>query len=260
MSYKNLIVEENNKIKIVKISRPEKLNALNNQTLSELNSVLDEIQVNNSVKVVIITGSGEKAFVAGADIEEINKLDVESAKQFSEFGQSVFNKIENLNKPVIAAVNGYALGGGCELAMACHIRFASVKAKFGQPEIKLGIIPGYGGTQRLTRLVGTAKSLELMLIGDMINAEDAVKFGLVNQVFLHEELFRRTLEFAERVSEMSSVIVKNILKASIGGSMLNLKSGLKLEAELFAESCSTDDFKEGTDAFLQKRPAHFEDK
>jgi enoyl-CoA hydratase len=260
MNYNNLTVETNNKIQVIKINRPEKLNALNNQTLSELKSVLEEIHLNDSVKVVIITGSGEKAFVAGADIEEINRLDVDSAKQFSEFGQSVFNKIENLNKPVIAAVNGYALGGGCELAIACHIRFASAKAKFGQPEIKLGIIPGYGGTQRLSRLIGTAKSLELMLTGDMINADDAMKLGLVNQVFPPEELITKTLEFAEKVSNMSSVIIKNILKAVAKGTKLNFGEALKLEAGLFAECCGTFDFKEGTDAFLQKRPPHFEDK
>lgn len=260
MNYKNLIVEVKNNIMVVKINRPEKLNALNVETLVELKGVFENVENDESVKVVILTGAGPKAFAAGADIEEISKLDKASAKSFSEFGQSVFNLISRLRKPVIAAVNGYALGGGCELVMACHIRYASENAKFGQPEIKLGIIPGYGGTQRLSRLIGTANALELMLTGEMITAEDSLRLGLVNKVFPSDELLNKCEALAGKISNMSSVIIEKILDATLAGITVSLKEGLEREADLFASCTETQDFKEGTDAFLQKRPAHFEDK
>lgn len=260
MNYKNLIVESKNNILVIKINRPEKLNALNNETLFELKDLFQNVNNDKSIKVVILTGTGNKAFVAGADIEEISKLDRTSAKLFSEFGQSVFNNISKLQKPVIAAVNGYALGGGCELAMACHIRLASNNAKFGQPEIKLGIIPGYGGTQRLSRIIGLSKAFELMLTGDMINADEAFRLGLVNNVFPADELMNKCEELAVKISSMSSVIIQKIMNATSVGMSLNLDEGLKKEAELFASCTDSFDFKEGTNAFLEKRPAHFEDK
>jgi len=260
MELKNLVFEKSNKAGIIKINRPEKLNALNHQTLNELNTLLDTIEFDDSIRVLIITGSGEKAFVAGADIDEINSLDKKSGLEFSQFGQNVFNKIENFNKPVIAAVNGYALGGGCELAMACHLRFASKNAKFGQPEVKLGIIPGYGGTQRLSRLIGLGKAIELILSGDMISAEEALSLRLINSVFDLSELLEKSIYFAEKISQMSLVTMKLILKSIYSGYNQALKVGLKSEAELFGEACSTYDCKEGTSAFLQKRPAHFEDR
>ena len=258
--YENLLFEKNNSVGLIKINRADKLNALNKQTLVELNNLLDEIKQDNSIKVVIITGIGDKAFVAGADIEEINKLNHDTANDFSLFGQSVFNKIENFEKPIIAAINGYALGGGCELAMACHLRFASNNAKFAQPEVKLGIIPGFGGTQRLSRLIGLGKALELILSGDMISADEAKTLGLVNSIYEQSELLSKAIAFAEKISQMSMVTMKLILQAVQEGYKKNLSEGLKLEARLFAEACSTEDFSEGTSAFLQKRPAHFIDK
>ena len=183
MELKNLLYKVENNIATITINRPDKLNALNHETLTELDSVIEEVQNDNGVYVVIITGAGEKAFVAGADIVELSKLDKESAIEFSKLGQSVFNKIENLTKPVIAAVNGFALGGGCELALACHIRLSSDKARFGQPEVNLGVIPGYGGTQRLTRLINKGRALEYILTGDMIPSIDAYRIGLVSQVY-----------------------------------------------------------------------------
>lgn len=260
MNTQNLILEKKNNIGLIKINRPDKLNSLNRETLGELNNLLDELKDDFSVRVIIITGEGEKAFVAGADIEEINKLNKETALDFSLFGQSVFNKIENYNKPIIAAINGYALGGGCELAMACHIRFAAQNAKFGQPEVKLGLIPGFGGTQRMSRLIGLGKALELILSGDMISAEEAKSIGLINDVFPQNELLEKTFAFGEKISQMSMVTVKFILQSLIKGMNKNLSDGLNLEAELFAEACSTDDFIEGTNAFLQRRAAHFNDK
>jgi enoyl-CoA hydratase len=183
MSFENLLLNIQNSIAVVTINRPDKLNALNKKTLSELETVFQKLKDDDSVKVVIITGGGEKAFVAGADITELNKLDMIGAKEFAENGQRVFNIIQNFDKPVIAAVNGFALGGGSELALACHFRIASENARFGQPEINLGIIPGYGGTQRLTRLINSGLAMEYILTGDMIDSAEALRIGLVNKVF-----------------------------------------------------------------------------
>ena len=257
MIYKNLLFEEKEKIGIITINRPDKLNALNNETLDELKNIFSEVKNNKSIYTIIITGAGEKAFVAGADISELNKLTEETAKVFSEKGQDVFNLIETLGKPVIAAVNGFALGGGCELAMACNIRFASENAKFGQPEVNLGIIPGYGGTQRLTRLINSARALELILTGDIIDSSEAYRIGLVNKVFPINELLNKSIEIATKICSKGQKAVSASIKAVQNGSELTLPEGLKLEAGLFAACCGTEDFKEGTSAFLEKRKPNF---
>lgn len=257
MNYKNILYEIKNNICTVTINRPDKLNALNGETIDELESVFDSIKENPEVFVVIITGSGEKAFVAGADISELNKLDVLSAKDFSEKGNRVFRKIEDLGKPVIAAVNGFALGGGCELALACHIRTASENAKFGQPEVNLGIIPGYGGTQRLARVVNSSRALEMILTGDMVSAEEALRIGLVNKIFPQAELLNKTLEFAGKIAAKGQQAIRIALKAVNATNNLSLVNGLHYEASLFALVCGTEDFKEGTTAFLEKRKPQF---
>ena len=260
MNYKNLIFEIKEQTAIVTVNRPDKLNALNAKTIDELEIVFTELSSNDKVFVIVLTGSGEKAFVAGADISELNKLDVLSAKQFSERGNSVFSLIENLDKPVIAAVNGFALGGGCELALACQIRVAGENAKFGQPEVNLGLIPGYGGTQRLARTVNSARALEYILTGDMINAEEAFRIGLVNRVFPQPELMNKTLELAGKIASKGQQAVRLALKAVRATHQMALAQGLKYEASLFALTCGTEDFKEGTTAFLEKRKPDFKNK
>lgn len=258
MIYENLLVEITmEKIAIVTLNRPEKLNALNDATFDELDHCFSGLQVNDEVKCVIITGSGEKAFVAGADILELNRQNKQSGSVFSSKGQGVFNKIEQLGKPVIAAINGFALGGGCELALSCHIRYASDNAKFGQPEINLGIIPGYGGTQRLARLINVGRALELILSGRMIDAEEALKIGLVNKVFEKSELMPKTMELASGIASKSSGILGYALSATLATNSLDLQSGLDLESELFGIACGTNDFQEGTSAFLEKRKPVF---
>ncbi len=257
MNYQNILFEIKNHTGIVTINRPDKLNALNGQTISELEDVIDSIKNNSEVFVVVITGSGEKAFVAGADISEINKLDIILGKEFSEKGNRVFRKIETLDKPVIAAVNGFALGGGCELALACHIRIASENAKFGQPEVNLGIIPGYGGTQRLARVINSARALEMILTGDMVSAEEALKIGLVNKVFTLTDLLPKTLELADKISSKGQQAIRYALKAVKATDNISLTEGIAYEASLFALVCGTEDFKEGTSAFLEKRKPDF---
>jgi enoyl-CoA hydratase len=260
MNYKNILYEIKNNICTVTINRPDKLNALNSETIDELESVFDSIKENPEVFIVIITGSGEKAFVAGADISELNKLDVLSAKDFSEKGNRVFRKIEDLGKPVIAAVNGFALGGGCELALACHIRIANENAKFGQPEVNLGIIPGYGGTQRLARVVNSARALEMILTGDMVSAEEALRIGLVNKIFPQAELINKTSELAGKIAAKGQQAIRMALKAVNATNNLSLVNGLHYEASLFALVCGTEDFKEGTAAFLEKRKPQFKNQ
>lgn len=260
MTYKNLLFEIKNSVGVVTINRPDKLNALNNETLKELNELFTDIKSNEEVSVVILTGAGEKAFVAGADISELNKLDILSGKEFAENGQEVFNIIENLDKPVIAAVNGYALGGGCELSLACHLRLASEKAKFGQPEVNLGVIPGYGGTQRLARLVNSGRALEYILTGDMIDANEAYRIGLVNKVYSPEELMPKAIEMAEKIASKGQVAIKMAVRAVVSCDELSQKEGQKLEASLFAVCCGSEDFKEGTTAFLEKRKPEFKNK
>lgn len=260
MEYKNLLIDTKDHIAIVTINRPDKLNALNNLTLIELKAVFDEIKNNPDLYVVIITGSGEKAFVAGADISEINKLDIISGKEFAELGQNVFASIENFNKPVIAAVNGFALGGGCELALACHIRYASENAKFGQPEINLGIIPGYGGTQRLSKQINSGRAMEMILTGDLIDSSEALRLGLINKIFPSADLMSKVWELAEKISKKSQQTVKYILQAVNSSNEVSLEDGQLIEATLFALCCGTDDFKEGTKAFLEKRKPVFTNK
>jgi enoyl-CoA hydratase len=257
MNYQNLLVEIKNKIAVVKINRPDKLNALNSVTMNGLKNVFTELDKDESVYVVILTGSGEKGFVAGADISELSKLDTISGKEFSEKGQEVFDIIENLSKPVIAAVNGFALGGGCEIALACHIRLASVNAKFGQPEVNLGIIPGYGGTQRLTRLINSGRAVEYILTGDMINADEAYRLGLVNHVYPQNELMDKAFEMAMKIIAKGQTSVRLAIKAVNIVDEVSCKEGQNFEASLFAICCGTEDFKEGTSAFLEKRKPEF---
>lgn len=258
--HQTLLFESKNRIGYVTINRPEKLNALNAQAKAELRDVFERIKNDPDVDVVILTGAGEKAFVAGTDIKELTELNRETGRQFSEGGQAVFNLIENLGKPVIAAVNGYALGGGCELALACHIRIASENAKFGQPEVNLGIIPGYGGTQRLTRLIGKGRAAEMILTGEQIDATEAVRIGLVNRVVPHAELMKAAEELAQKILTKGQIAIRLALKAIAIVDEANLTDGQALEASLFALCCDTEDFKEGTKAFLEKRKPAFKNR
>lgn len=257
MNYQNLLIDTKDGIAIVTINRPDKLNALNNQTMEELKNAFTELSKNNEVFIVILTGSGEKAFVAGADISELNKLNMITGKEFAERGQEVFNIIENMNKPVIAAVNGFALGGGSELALSCHIRLASENAKFGQPEVNLGIIPGYGGTQRLTRLINSGRAMEYILTGDMIDANEAYRIGLVNHVYPQNELMNKAIEIAKKIASKGQQAVRLAIKAVNIADEVSAKEGQNYEASLFALCCGTEDFKEGTNAFLEKRKPEF---
>ncbi|MHB8929997.1 MAG: enoyl-CoA hydratase-related protein [Melioribacteraceae bacterium] len=260
MEYKNILLTVKEKTAFVTINRPDKLNALNNATLDELKHCFNAIKNDNAVNVVIITGAGEKAFIAGADISELNKLNTVEGKIFSEKGQEVFNLIEKLGKPVIAVVNGFALGGGCELALACHIRIASEKAKFGQPEVNLGIIPGYGGTQRLTRLINSGRSSEMILTGDLIDSHEALRIGLVNKVFSSEEIMSKAIEMAEKISTKGQIAVRMALRAIVSCKDTSESEGQNLESSLFAICCGTEDFKEGTLAFLEKRKPNFKNE
>jgi enoyl-CoA hydratase len=260
MSYQTLKLEFTNKIASVFINRPEKLNALNSNVMSELKNCFIELKKNEDVYVVILTGSGDKAFVAGADISELNNLNMIAAKEYAEKGQAVFDLIENMNKPVIAAVNGFALGGGCELALSCHIRLASENAKFGQPEIKLGLIPGYGGTQRLTRLINSGRAMELILTGDFIDAGEAFRLGLVNKIYPLTDLLNKAKELADKIASKGQYAVKQAVKAVNICNEVSRSEGLKFETSLFSLCCGTDDFKEGTSAFLEKRNPAFKNK
>ncbi|MFB3056439.1 MAG: enoyl-CoA hydratase-related protein [Ignavibacteriaceae bacterium] len=260
MSYQTLLLDIKDNIAVVTLNRPDKLNALNEQTINDLDSIFEELKENELVYVVVLTGSGEKAFVAGADIKELNKLDMISAKEFAEKGQAVFNKIDKFDKPVIAAVNGFALGGGCELALACHIRLASDNAKFGQPEVNLGIIPGYGGSQRLARLINTGRAMEYILTADMISADEAYRIGLVNKVYTQNELLDKAIEMAKKITMKGQQAIRMAVKAVKAVDQMSLKEGQNLEASLFALCCGTEDFKEGTSAFLEKRKPEFKNK
>ncbi|HMN18323.1 MAG: enoyl-CoA hydratase-related protein [Ignavibacteriales bacterium] len=260
MDYKNLLLNVNQNIGLITINRPDKLNALNRETLTELKVVLEKLRSDENIFVVIITGSGEKAFIAGADISEINKLNMLEGKKFAEFGQSVFSLIEKFEKPVIAAVNGFALGGGCELALSCHIRYAGENAKFGQPEVNLGIIPGYGGTQRLTRLINSGRAAEMILTGDMIDANEALRIGLVNKVYPQSELQSSVFDIAVKIASKGQQAIRLALKAIKAVDEVTLQEGQNLEAALFALCCGTEDFKEGTKAFLEKRKPVFLNK
>jgi len=258
--YKNLKIEIEDRIARLTICRPRVLNALNLETLDELGRGIDEIAGNDAVRALILTGEGGKAFVAGADIKEMAAMSPTEAEAFSRKGQSVFNRIETCPKPVIAAVNGYCLGGGCELALACHIRIASENACFGQPEVKLGLIPGFGGTQRLARLVGKGRAWELILSGEIIGAEEALSAGLVNRVVPGEELSAAATELARKISENAPLAVSYCLETVRTGADLPLDAALRHEAAVFGLCFATEDMREGTSAFMDKRKADFKGK
>jgi len=260
MAYETLLYEKREGIGYIKVNRPEKMNALNRTVMEELRACFDSIGTDDEVQVVILTGAGEKAFIAGADINELAVQTPLQGKETSLFGQRIFDGIENLGKPVIAAVNGYALGGGCELAMACTLRIASDNARFGQPEVKLGIIPGYAGTQRLARIVGKGRALELILSGEPITAQEAYRIGLVNQVVAAKDLIPSAETLARKIMANGPLAVKLALEAVNHGMEMTQKEGEFLEATLFGLCCATADMKEGTRAFLEKRPAKFTGK
>ena len=258
MTFSNILFETKNSIAYVTVNRPDKLNALNMATMEELRTAFHSIKNDNAVRVVLLNGSGEKAFIAGADIGELAQNDAVSAKEYTHRGQSVLNLIENLGKPVIACINGFALGGGCEIALACTMRLASENAKLGQPEVKLGIIPGYGGTQRLPRLVGKGIAMQLLLAGEMITAQEALRIGLVNEVTASSDLIARAEAIAQKIIANAPLAVQYTMEAVNKGMDVPLAEGLYLEATLFAVASATQDKKEGTAAFLEKRPPKFE--
>lgn len=256
--YNTLLTNLENKIFTITINRPDKMNALNQQVMNEINIVFDEVYKDSEIKSVIITGAGEKAFVAGADISEFSGLTQQQGMALAKKGQDIFFKIENCPKPVIAAVNGFALGGGCELAMACHIRIASDNAKFGQPEVNLGLIPGYGGTQRLTMLVGKGKAIELLLTGNMIDAATALQLGLVNYVVPQNEILNKAKEILTIINSKAPLAVSKCLNAA-NHAFTGIK-GYEQELFGFSECFTTEDVKEGTGAFLEKRKPEFKGK
>jgi enoyl-CoA hydratase len=256
MEFKNLLLETSEGICTIKINNPQSLNALNDEVLKELSAAFDLASDDRDVSIIVLTGEG-KAFVAGADIAHMSRLGVEEAKKFAEEGSKLFRKIEMLDKVVIAAVNGYALGGGCELAMACDIRIASEKAKFGQPEVGLGITPGFSGTQRLPRLVGLGRAKELIFTGGHIGAEEAYRIGLVNKVVNKDSLMEETYALAKKIISNSKTAVKYAKEAMNRGIETDIETGIALEADLFGLCFAHRDQKEGMTAFLEKRPANF---
>lgn len=256
----NVKTSNNDGILTITIDRPKVLNALNAQTVDEIRQAFSAARDDDSVRAVILTGSGEKAFVAGADINELSTMTPVTGKQVAERGQRTFLGIERFPKPVIAAINGFALGGGCELALACHIRIASEKAQLGLPEVTLGIIPGYGGTQRMARLLGKGKALELILTGDRIGAAEAERIGLVNKVVPADQLMATADEMARKIASRGPLAVRAAIEAVMNGSEMPFEEGQFLEATLFGLLASTEDMKEGMGAFLEKRPAQFKNK
>ena len=260
MDYQNILCAVENGIATITINRPKALNALNLDTVTELKDAIEKIAVDKAVKVVVITGAGEKSFVAGADIKEMATKTPAEGREWGQFGQNVFTEIENMPQPVIAAINGFCLGGGCELSCACDIRYASENAKFGQPEVGLGITPGFGGTQRLTRVVGRGQAKELIYTGGMIGAEDAKAIGLVNKVVPQEELMPAVLKLAGKIAKNAPVAVQ-LSKAAINrGINCDVVTGIAYEAEVFGLCFSTNDQKEGMAAFIEKRKPTFEGK
>ncbi len=257
MSFSNLRYEiDGDGLAVVTIDRPKNLNALNAEVINDLDDCFRQARNDEAVRGIVLTGYGPKSFVAGADITQFTELDPVSAQRFAVRGQSVFNRIEEMPKPVVAAVNGFALGGGCELALACHFRVASENARFGQPEVNLGLIPGYGGTQRLPRVVGKGIATEMMLTADMISADRAYEIGLVNRVVPQEELLETAKKMLLTIVSKAPVAVTFALEA-LRASDLPLRQGLRHEAALFGQACATEDFKEGVTAFLEKRKASF---
>ena len=257
MSLRNLIVEDLEGVRTITLNRPDKLNALNRETLGELRQAFDAAAGDESVRVVVLTGAGPKAFVAGADISEMNGLSPVQARDFSRQGQRLMSCIEQLGKPVIAMVNGFALGGGMELAMACHLRIAADSAKFGQPEVNLGLIPGFGGTQRLLRLCGRGAALELCLLGENIDAARALQLGIVTRVVAKEELAAEVGKLAAKLAASAPQALRGMLDAIVIGGEAALDAGLEFETQAFAIAFSTDDMREGTGAFLARRPPAF---
>lgn len=260
MAYENLLFEVRNQIAYITFNRPKVLNALNRRTVEELGDALTHARDDSEVRVLILTGAGEKSFVAGADINELAQRTPVDGKEFSLFGQEVFHRLETMGKPSIAAINGFALGGGCELALSCSMRIAGKNAKLGQPEVKLGIIPGYGGSQRLARLCGKGIAHELILTGEMVSAGEALRIGLVNHVVEPAELIPTAEAIAKKIIANAPLAVKFSMDAIEQGMEMSQESGLFLEATLFGLCCATEDMREGTRAFVEKRPAQFKGK
>lgn len=260
MELKNVLLEKEGNIAIVTMNRPKALNALNSETLKELDNVIEALEKDNEIYAVVLTGAGEKAFVAGADISEMKDLNEEQGKEFGLLGNKVFRRLENLDKPVIAAINGFALGGGCELAMACDIRIASAKAKFGQPEAGLGITPGFGGTQRLPRIVGLGKAKELIYTCDIIKADEALRIGLVNRVVEVEALLDEAKAMAKKIAVNAPIAVKLCKDAINRGMQVDIDEAIVIEASDFGKCFSTEDQKEGMTAFVERREKNFQNK
>src|ERR1700729_2006626 len=260
MNFENILLEKRNSIAYVTVNRPKVLNALNMATMEELREAFHDIKNDSGMRVVIFTGAGEKAFIAGADIGELAKEDGVTGKEYTHRGKNVLNLIENLGKPVICCINGFALGGGCEIAMACTMRLASENAKLGQPEVKLGIIPGYGGSQRLPRLVGRGLAMQMVLAGEMITAQEAHRIGLVNELTSPAELIPRAEAIGAKIIANAPLGGQYAMEAVNKGMEMTLAEGLYLEATLFGVCCATEDKKEGTTAFLEKRAAAYKGK
>jgi enoyl-CoA hydratase len=256
--YQTLLTDNENGILIITINRPDKMNALNKDVFSELDEAIDEVYSNPKIRSAIITGSGTKAFVAGADIGEFTTLKPGESTKLAKRGQDVFDKIENCPKPVVAAVNGFALGGGCELALACHFIYASENAKFGQPEVNLGLIPGYGGTQRLTQLVGRNMAMELLMSGNMITAKEAMDYGIVNKVVQQGELITAAKAILGIIQTKAPIAVSKIIECV--NNFDHTQQGYDFEIKKFGECFETEDMKEGASAFLEKRKANFKGK
>lgn len=259
MEYKKLIIQDNGAVRVIKINNPEALNALNTAILKELDAAFTEVAEDNGILAVVLTGEG-RAFVAGADISEMKSKNAIEGEIFGKLGASLFRKIELLPKPVIAAVNGFALGGGCELAMSCDIRLASTKAKFGQPEVGLGITPGFSGTQRMPRLIGMGKAKELIYTADIIDAAEAYRIGLVNHVYEPEALMEEAMKMAEKIASKAPIAVKNSKEAINRGIQTDMDSAVAIEAYLFGLCFASEDQKEGMTAFFEKRKANFQNK
>lgn len=260
MAYENLLFDVKDQIAYIIFNRPKVLNALNRRTVEELGDALNRVRDDAAVRVLILTGAGEKSFVAGADINELAQRTPVDGKDFSLFGQDVFHRLETMGKPSIAAINGFALGGGCELALSCTMRIASKNARLGQPEVKLGIIPGYGGSQRLPRLCGKGVAHELILTGDMISADEALRIGLVNHVVEPQQLISSAEAIAKKIIANAPLAVQFSMDAIERGMEMSQEQGLFLEASLFGLCCATEDMREGTRAFVEKRPAQFKGK
>ncbi len=259
MSYTNILYTVENSICTITINRPDKLNALNKDTIAEVGVAFAAAQKDDHVRGIILTGAGSKAFIAGADISEFSSFNLEQGMALSKHGHDVFNSVENCSKPVVAAVNGFALGGGCELAMACHMRVAAENAKFGQPEVKLGLIPGYGGTQRLPQLIGKAKAMELLMTADILDANEAHRLGLANYVVPVDQLMEKCKEILNKIIAQAPVAVAEVVR-TVNAHYSKIENGYELEIARFGACFMTDDFKEGTDAFMNKRKAAFTGK